>query len=32
MQKKVETKGTGARESETILRESKGGEQKIARV
>jgi hypothetical protein len=28
VQNKVETKGTGARESETMLRESEGGEQK----
>ena len=28
MQNKVETKGTGAREYETMLRESEGGEQK----
>jgi hypothetical protein len=30
VQNKVETKGTGARESETMLRESEGGERKIA--
>jgi hypothetical protein len=28
VQNKVETKGTGAQESETMLRESEGGEQK----
>jgi hypothetical protein len=32
MQNKVETKGIRARESETMLRESEGGEQKIVRV